>query len=312
MTEVSDFGQIMGGEKKSVPLDFMEATAAWQAAWGVTDFHLYYGIKGTPNAPYRNEESHKKYCEFVGRLNAVLLDAEPVRPLLLYYPIETMQHEFCPTKERVNDFPQSDIMQAATGSFVAIGRGLMRSQIPFTVIDGETILELPPERLDEFTGIVFPQNANPAQDVQQKLWEAWKIPVRGGIACTADAARFMTATPETPFDSPETLAESFAPKAGPRLCIAPASDALTQGVFERDGRLVFLLANLSHERYVGTATLTMPSVGKFAERKIAHQDWTAMNPQTGEIKPLDTTDGGETISFSLELSPRETALIVAP
>lgn len=313
MTEVSDFGQIMGGEKKSVPLDWMEATCAWQAAWGVTDFTLYYGIKGTENAPYRNEESHKNFCEFVGRLNAILLDAKTVRPLLLYYPIETMQREFRPVAERVNDSVQSDTMNIAAGSFVAIGRALMRSQIPFTVIDADSIAELSNERLAEFTGIIYPWESNPPQSVNEKLAAAWKIPAAGQMSAAADVQRFMSAAAERAYEAPENFADSFVAKASARLEIAPASDHLTEGVFERDGRLIFLLSNLYGDTYTGTVTLVLPSVGPFAEKTFAAFGWTAMNPQTGEIAPLSvTTNENGALTFALELKARQTILIVAP
>ena len=312
MTEVSDFGQVMGGEKRSVPLDWMEATCAWQAAWGVTDFTLYYAIQGGENAPYRNEESHKKFCEFVGRLNAILLDAKTVRPLLLYYPIETMQREFRPVAERVNDAPQSDTMNIATHSFVAIGRALMRAQIPFTVIDADSINELSDERLSEFTGIIFPREANAPQSVNQKLASAWKIS-KSGVVLLTDAERFMSANAERAYEAPEDFADSFAAKSSPRLTLSPASDHLTEGGFERDGRLVFLLANLYGDAYTGTVTLTTPSVGKFAEKTFAADGWTAMNPQTGEIAPLAVTaNESGALTFPLELKERQTILIVAP
>ena len=311
MSEVSDFGQIMGGEKKSVPLDWMEATAAWQAAWGVTDFMLYYGIHGTSNAPYRNEESHKKYSEFVGRLNAVLLDAEPVRPLLLYYPIETMQREFCPTKERVNDFPQSETMNAATSSFVGIGRALMRAQIPFTVIDGDSILELADERLAAYTGILFPRESNPPQNVRDRLEKVWQISAAEKESA-GGAARFMTAGAEDPCDTPEAVAESFAASAGPRLAISPASDHLTEGVFARDGRLIFLTANLYGDAYSGTVSMTTPEFGPFAGKKYSSEGWAVMDPQTGEVKPLAVSLNDGKITFPLELTERESLLVVSP
>lgn len=311
MTEVSDFGQILWGEKKSVPLEWMEATAAWQAAWGVTDFTLYYGIHGTANAPYRNEESHKKYSEFVGRLNAILLDAEPVRPLLLYYPIETMRREFLPTKERVNDYPQSETMTAATRSFIGIGRALMRAQIPFTVIDGDSIRELADERLADYTGIIFPRESNPPQDVRERLERVWKIAATGE-ASADDAARLTAATAERPYETPEAAAEAVGSAAGTRLAITPASDYLTEGVFVRDGRLVFLMANLYGDAYTGNVTLVMPKFGPFADKEISADGWSVLNPQTGAATPLTVTRADGKITFPLTLAARETLLLIAP
>ena len=70
MTEVSDFSQKMGGQGP-VGLAEMQATAAWQAAWDVTDFTLYYGMGD------RSADDYRAYCDFVGRLNAVLKEATP-------------------------------------------------------------------------------------------------------------------------------------------------------------------------------------------------------------------------------------------
>ena len=48
----------------------MQATAAWQAAWGVTEFTLYYARATGPADQYR------AYCDYVGRLNAILKPAQ--------------------------------------------------------------------------------------------------------------------------------------------------------------------------------------------------------------------------------------------
>ena len=47
MTETSDFAQVQGGQGPA-GLAEMRATAAWQAAWGVTDFTLYYSLRRDP------------------------------------------------------------------------------------------------------------------------------------------------------------------------------------------------------------------------------------------------------------------------
>ncbi|MHC4405896.1 MAG: hypothetical protein ACYTG0_40145, partial [Planctomycetota bacterium] len=79
MTEVSDFSQKLGGQGP-VGLAEMQAVAAWQAAWGVTDFTLYY----SPND--RPAETHRAYCDFVGRVNAIVRPARRQGDVLLYYP----------------------------------------------------------------------------------------------------------------------------------------------------------------------------------------------------------------------------------
>ncbi len=128
MTEISDFSQIMDG-KGPVPLEAMCAASAWQAAWGVTEFTLYYGIQG------RGEETHKKYCEFIGRLNAILRAAKPVREVSLYYPITELQEEYLPQADPLSLDKQTKRMQETVKTFEHLGQELVRKQIPFVLSD---------------------------------------------------------------------------------------------------------------------------------------------------------------------------------
>ena len=92
MTEVSDFSQKQGGSGPA-DLDAMRATAAWQAAWGVTEFTLYYSPADRPAAEYR------AYADFVGRLNAVHAARPDPTKVLLYYPIYDLWAEYRPVAE---------------------------------------------------------------------------------------------------------------------------------------------------------------------------------------------------------------------
>ncbi len=307
MTEVSDFSQSAFNEKRSVPLDWMTATAAWQMAWGVTDFNLFYSVKGTPNAPYRNEASHKAFSEFVGRLNAILLDATPSRPVFLYYPIETLQREFRPVTDRVNDAPQSETMEKAIASFTSIGEALTRAQIPFTLVDGESILEMGDEQLAEFNGILFPQEANPPQEVISRLHQVWEPKGNEG------EEQFLFATEEAPLNSPEEVSLQTAGIAGPRFSVEPVNEWITEGTFTREDRMIFLIANLNGDPYSGTATLRSPNVGKWENLSFPTDGWNALNPQTGEIRPLSLQGGKENaLQFPLSLGERETIVLISP
>ncbi len=128
MTEVSDFSQKMGG---SGPADLktMCAASAWQAAWGVTEFTLYYGIKD------RDEATHKKYCDYVGRLNAILREARPVYEVMLYYPIAEMQAEYLPQAEPLDLQKQSPKMRELVANFEQTGQWLVQHQVPFVITD---------------------------------------------------------------------------------------------------------------------------------------------------------------------------------
>jgi dTDP-4-amino-4,6-dideoxygalactose transaminase len=94
MTEVSDFSQNMS-KQGPASREQLTATAAWQAAMGVTEFTLYYNRAARPPADYR------AYCNFVGRLNALLREANPQPSVLLYYPIYDVWGEFLPVAEKL-------------------------------------------------------------------------------------------------------------------------------------------------------------------------------------------------------------------
>jgi len=130
MTEVSDFVQKMGG-RGPADLAEMQATAAWQAAWGVTDFTLYYRIAD------RSPEEYRAYCDYVGRLNAVLEPARPDPQVLLYYPISDLWAEYRPVAEPLKLGSQSPRAQRIVRSFMQLGQFLQRSQVPFGLIDHE-------------------------------------------------------------------------------------------------------------------------------------------------------------------------------
>lgn len=128
MTEVSDFSQIMGGEGE-VDLASMCATAAWQAAWGVTEFTLYYGMDK------RGAEIYKQYCDFVGRLNAILRSATPIREVALYYPIGELQEEYLPHAEPLSLENQSQRTRQLVRTFEQLGAEMMQRQIPFVLTE---------------------------------------------------------------------------------------------------------------------------------------------------------------------------------
>ena len=293
MNEMSDHGQVNGGDRLPAPLDWMQASAAWQMAWGVTDFNLYYGINYGEKAPYRNEKSHHAYCDFVGRINAILLPARPVRPVLLYYPIETMQREFKPVAECVNNAPQSDAMTRAVRSFVGIGTALTRAQIPFTVIDGESIAELSEERLRDWNAVIVPDSADPPAEVLDRLARAWNV--------SKNSDRFLYAGGDTALDDPEAVSAALGAAARPRLVCEPRFDYLAQGTFERDGKLIVLLTNTWGDPWEGNVRLACGTA-------ISPAPWGTLNPQTGEVGSLEQS-GGEA---RLRLDARQTLLLVIP
>ncbi|MBQ6619506.1 MAG: DUF1080 domain-containing protein [Thermoguttaceae bacterium] len=301
MTEVSDFSE-KGATGHMVQLPSMEATAAWEAAWGVTDFTLYYSITGGENSPYRNEASHKAYCDYVGRLNAVLLDAQPVRPVLLYYPIETMQEEYIPSAENVATSAQSTKMTKAIESFVQVGRALMRAQIPFTLIDGQSIMELSDKDLAGCTSMIIPNSADVPQKVLDRLDALWQD-------C---GTRIFRAGDEHPYSSPELLPEEIVRFGAPRLELITVGDAITEGVFHRDGRLIFQLTNLTDAAWDASSRLVLPKYGPFSTRAYGTDGWAKLDPKTGQCTPLAAAAEDGTVKFNLTLNNFETVFVVAP
>ena len=301
MSEVSDIAECLLKDTL-VPLDWMNATAAWQAAWGVTDFTLYYGIKGGDKFPYRNEASHKAYCDFVGRLNAILLDAQPVRPVLLYYPIETMQEEFLPSAENIHSAPQSAKLVTVMVSFNAIGQSLTCAQIPFTLIDGESIMELSDKQLAGYTALIVPNSAEVPQEAIDRLNSVWQD----------SGARVFYANDEHPYNAPDMLPEEVVCSCAPRLALTAPSNAITEGVFCRDGRLIFQLTNLTDAECDASSVLVLPKYGPFSTRAYGADGWTQLNPQTGESAPLEALDEDGTVKFDISLAPFQTVFVVAP
>ena len=128
MTEVSDHSERMDGTGPA-DLQMMCATAAWQIAMGATEFTLYYSIKD------RDEATHKKYCDYVGRLNAILRNAKPVYDVALYYPIAALQEEYVPVAEPLALHLMSQKTKELVRDFEESGRRLLERQIPFVISD---------------------------------------------------------------------------------------------------------------------------------------------------------------------------------
>jgi len=286
MTETSDFSQSFGGNPM-VKLPLMEASSAWQAIWGVTDFNLYYSIQGGTISPWRNEQTHREYCDFIGRLNSILRDATPIRPLLFYYPIDVLQEEYRPVAETIGSGKQSDRMIQTINDWRRVGTLMARNQIPFTLINTKSIEQLlrndstkqektaraqtSDKQLSpaDFTGLVLSQNAR-VND------ENWLNP--GFRTVRADDI------------SEEELLTKLEPLTGPRLKWSHAFMKLCAGTFKRDGRLIFVVTNLTPEPYEGTA-------GLINLAKDPAQRWTLLNPQTGDVRSdVDPTAAPVTIA----------------
>ncbi len=293
MTEISDFSQLHSGERRPVDLETMEAVAGWQAAFGVTEFTLYYEIGG---ADYRNEMTHRNYSRFVGRLNAVLRDAEPVRPILLYYPIEEMQEEFRPYDDTLTDVSkQSERAQQIFYSFNDVGAGLSRVQTSFCVIDRETLNSLTkdPKNQQEaellkgkYSGIIFPRWS-------EKIKYDWADP---------DFREYWVEE-DRPLNNWEDVARELGDFAGPRLTPEPSYPSFIEGAFKREGRLIFVVTNADLPEWKGNLRLTGVDPNAFES-----DEWIVLDPKTGAIEKQKSADNCMPVSFA----GRQTKIYVSP
>ncbi len=280
MTEVSDFVQKMGGSGP-VTLSEMQATAAWQATWDVTDFTLYYAPSDRSAADYR------AYCDFVGRLNAVLMDATPVIEVLLYYPIYDLWGEYLPVAEPLQLSSQSPRARQLVESCQRLGQILQRKQIPFTLIDHENLLRAEVHTdgslkvgHQRYRSIVVPCGVELPDSVAAMLQRF-----------TSAGGRVLRDKDGETALAPEALATALQPV----VKIQPASSQVALGQFVRDGQDIVVVVNVGTQIYEGQ--LTAPNAG----------DWLLLDPATGTIDRASRSGDGH---LRLTLGVRQTQLLV--
>jgi hypothetical protein len=259
------------------PTAWPKATAAWQAAFGVTEFTLYYRTANfTP-------EEYRSYTDYVGRLNAVLREAQPTPRVLLYYPCADLRVEYYPTAEPLLDSkPQSARAREITDSFNELGRMLIRRQVPFALADD---LAFDLAQLDggclrigagEFEALVMPRGVQlPASPVLRSWIEA------GGQVIYDNGTE-------------QELAESLG-SLTPGARLDPSGEEIILGRFERDGRPILLLLNVGEMDYEGRVTL--PGSGS----------WERWDLGSGEITDLPTAPDGR---HALTLGSLEAVLLI--
>ncbi len=293
MTEVSDFSQRMAG-KGPVPLDWMQATSAWQAAFGVTEFASYYGSMtqivtsvetGTSKGGGRK---YRAWCDYTGRLNALLRDAKLAPDVLLYYPIRDLWAEYRPIAQRLTLESQSTRAQQIVRSFLGLGRALTAAQVSFALVDHEHLGRAKPEGNHlalaghRFIAIVFPAGVELPPDldkVVQRFAKSGGILLRDGHPPAGEIANRLNAS-----------------CALGRL--EPASKRIVLGRFRRDGRDVLLALNTADKLYQGRVSL-----GGGA------RSWLLADPATGEIREETTDDHGK---VELSLKGRAAVLLIGP
>jgi hypothetical protein len=278
-TEVSDFSEKMAGAGPA-NLPMMQATAAWQAALGVTEFTLYYGIND------RSPDEYRSYCNYVGRLNAILKRARLDPDVLLYYPIRDLMAEYHPVGEPLSLQSQSDRMRSIVESFHRLGGELTRSQIPFCLIDddnlGDAVIRHGRVKIHQhsFRAIVLPRGVELSEKTKRDLarFEA------AGVVVVRDA-------------EPERLtAESLIRILQPQYRLEPASPDVVMGRFLRDKRTVLALVNVGGTRWSGRVTVDKGGA------------WTLFDPATGSVQAIETESGRVPIT----LEPLQAVLAASP
>lgn len=315
MSETSDHSQRHSARKRCADLNEMCGTAAWQMIWGITEFTLYYRIRDNSSTPPRNEEIHSKYCMYVGRINAILRSAKPVRPLLLYYPIEIYQEDYLPQDTPLRIAKQSKRIQQLDNSYNAIGSSLVKSQIPFLAIDRQTLQELTSKEnkgrtkavCEDFSGIIAPQNG----PLPEFHW-----PINSFIRIQSEEGDLL--------NTPIHVAKAVEKCAGPRFVFSPANECLAFGAFVRDGRLIFMVSNSKNESWSGKAVFTFPKGMSFEKgikfdgkgtgsdqlNQFAQKSWTVLNPENGAITSVDPLPDGS--GFPVHLDGFKSLLFVSP
>jgi hypothetical protein len=278
MTEVSDFSEKMAG-KGPASLEIMQAAAAWQAALGVTEFTLYYG-RGE-----RSAENYRAYCDFVGRLNAVLRDARPVPEVLLYYPIYDLWAEYLPVAEKLTIETQSKRMQQIQKSFLELGQRMVTRQISFGLVDHELLanaqirdsdLIVGPQR---FKSLVLPAGVELPEQAAQKLK---RFEDAGGRIFRAEPS-----LSDADFGKPAGVYQNGA--------LSVKSDRIVVGRFERDERDILLVVNVAVKAYTGAVEAATAA------------EWLAAEPGSGQFERAKVDEDGQ---IALSLPPHGAVLLI--
>ncbi len=262
MCEMSDFDQTLNG-KGPADLQHMQAATAWQMAFGVTDFNLYYTITYGDKYPNRKEAAYREYCNFVGRVNSILMEAKPIRKTLLYYPIYDFQREYIPTAGKMSVKTQSELTKILSGSFRDLGANLLKAQNQFVLVDYLT-LEKVVVNADgtiqigncQYSSLVFPKGITLPASVMSILEQAKN-----------KGLKIVYANDYTETPSPEQLALLV----GSEEKFLPACESIAFGKFIRDGLQIYMITNTSDQHYTGK--LNIQKGKRYVE----------LDPQTGKL-----------------------------
>lgn len=316
MSEISDMADYRFRKPYRIAsFEWMTSCTGAQAAWGVTEFASYYRFENL------GKDVYKKYCDYVGRLNSVLRNAKPVRPVLLLYPVEEMQQLFKPGYPISKN--QSKEMNFLLSTFRGLGHRLMINQIPFTLIDRNTLEQALPTNSGtvELASLSYDTIFVPT-DLPlsvEKFNKKDKSEIIGNIQKTdnlkqADKAEIKDKSPKTVelkkveniqktdrtgikvirttdsdyFAQIQKIREHF-------IDLTPGSESIIAGQFEKDGRRIWVLVNMSEEKsYSGQMT------------RCSENQALVLDPVTGKVQKHSIIQG----KLPVELKPLETLLYV--
>ena len=274
MSEISDMADYRFRKPNRIAsFEWMTSCTGAQAAWGVTEFASYYRFEN------QGKDVYKKYCDYVGRINSVLRNAKPIRPVLLLYPVEEMQELFKP------GFPiykiQSKEMNSLLNTFYGLGHRLIINQIPFTMIDRNTLEQVIQTKSGtvELAGLTYDTIFVPADlELFSDKFKKTKI---SGI-------KVVKTTDSDYFAQIQKVRKHF-------IDLTPGGESVIAGQFEKDGHRIWILVNRSEEKnYSGQIT------------RCSKNQVLILDPVTGNVQKRSTVQG----KLSVELKPLETLLYV--
>lgn len=260
MTEVSDFAHTWD-HRPHADLMGMQATAAWQAVFGVTEFTLYYNLADLPQG------EDQAYTAYVGRLNALLRDAQPDRNVLLYYPIRDLWEEYLPVAEAILPNTQSRAARRIASSFMRLGQALTAHQVSFALADHEVLAEarIENERLciggGQYDAVVLPAGAwlPDLPQIESWLCQPGRLIREDGSSKSSREISAQLAS-----------GVNFTARAG----------KLVAGRFTRDGRPLYLVVNVAERAYHGRVQLS------------GSAKWQLWDPKDGSISDLTAAADG--------------------
>jgi hypothetical protein len=248
----------------------------------VTEFTLYY------NRQQRTPEDYRWYCAFIGRLNALLREAQPSPRVLLYYPIWDIWSEYKPVGAKLTKDSQSSRLRLIVDSFMDLGQFMTRGHISFALVDHEMLANgrIQGDTIHlgngRFKALVLPAKVKLPAAVEEQIK---RFEVGGGRVLRTAWGPELNLAP---------VAAVYHDNA--RITSLGAS-RVVMGRFTRGGREIVLVVNVAGTGYDGTMTA----------RDAAQ--WTVGDPATGAMEPVKTDPEGQIV---LSLPPRATRVFIGP